>query len=145
VDQPVQRGQVIAIDTQQVIRIAGQGPCRNDRRLGGDQPCKVARLFRPVGGQLHLHESLDLQAQLQRIQLRGIGGDIAFAFKPLAPPPGLAGRQVQHLAQFLRGQMRVLLKRRQKAFVGLIQHMRIFRMIVDFCVILARKSKIISL
>jgi hypothetical protein len=71
---------------------------------------------------LHLHECLHAQPQpFGRHHGAGTGHD-ASLFQPLPPAARLAGREIEPLAQFLRGQLRVVLNRLQEASIGIVQN-----------------------
>lgn len=120
-DQPVQFRKVLTIDPQKVVGFAGQRPGADDFRLKPDQPGKGRGRVGAVAGHLHLHEGLHGKAQPRRVQPRRVGGDQPLGLKPLAAATGLAGRQVQFLPQFLRGQVGIALHQRQQALVGFVQ------------------------
>ena len=72
-----------------------------------DHAGKAGGLFGAMGAQMNLDEPLNMQPELQRVQPGGVPCDITLGLKPLTAATRLTGRQVQHLAQLLRRQMRV--------------------------------------
>ena len=104
VNNAVQIGQVGAPDPQQIIGLAGQCPCRDDLWASGDQAAETAGHFGRMAGHLHLHKSLHRKTQFGGVQPGGIANDKAFGFQPRSPSRRLTGRQVQQVAQLLRGQ-----------------------------------------
>ncbi len=88
--------------------------------------------------QMDLNKTLHLQTKFQRVQPGGIPGDVPFGLKPLAAASCLTGRQVQHFAQLVRGQVCVLLQGGKQSLVGRVQHVRKNPAFIDFCARFAR-------
>lgn len=122
VDERIQRLQIGAIDAQQVIGLSGHRPGRGDFRLAGHQPGEPLGLFGAVTAQMNLHKPLHRQPQPGGVKPGRIPLDIPFCLQPLPPPSGLAGGKVEHLAQFLRGEMGIFLKRCKQLGICWVQH-----------------------
>ncbi len=124
-DQRIERAKILAIDPQQIIRLSGQCPGRDDLWVARHGAGKFENPGRFMRGHLDLNKGLNIKPQSMRGKPRRIALDIALCLKPLAPAPGLRRGKVQRFAQLLGGQMGILLQGGQKARIYLINHMRV--------------------
>ena len=77
-DQSIQGGQVLAIDPQQIIRLSCQGPGACDLGVRLENTGEGLHLVWRMGGHLHLHEGLDIQAKRRGVQFGPVPVDEAF-------------------------------------------------------------------
>ncbi len=109
VDKVVKGRQICAIHTKQIIGIAGHCPCACYFWAAVNEAGKAGGVLWPMGAKVDLNEALYSQAQPVRVKPRDIALYIPIGFQPLLAAPDLTGGQVQHVAEFLRSQVCVLL------------------------------------
>ncbi len=113
--------QVLDVDVQQVVHVAGQGMAGDDFvpfLHAGDE---VLDAVGTVLLQLHPDEGLQAQAQRLRVQPGGVAGDHAGRFQPLDAAQAGRGRQVHPAGQLGVGGAAVLLQQGQQAQIGAVQ------------------------
>ena len=120
--QRVQLLQVVTVDPQQIVCLAGHGPGGGDLRPTGHKAGKAGGIVGPVAVQVNLHKTLHGKAKLPGVEAGHIALDEALGLQTLTPPPGLTGGEVEGLAKFLRSGLSVLLQMCEQFNVGGVKH-----------------------
>ena len=120
--QPVERVEIGAIDPQEVVGLARQGPGADDLGLRPESvrrsPLRLASVWVAMND---LDERLHAKAHALGVKHGARRAYDAAGFQPLTPTRGLAGREVEPLAKRLRGEGRVLLDQGEQATVGFFE------------------------
>ena len=120
VDQAIEGGKIAGPDPQEVVGLAGHGPCADDFWAGRGETCEGAAVLGAMCAKLNLHKGLDCEPKFFGREVGGVAGDVAFGLEALFAAADLAGGEMQRIGQFGGGGLSVALEAGKQAFVGLI-------------------------
>src|SRR5690606_9723306 len=113
--------QVLDVDVQQVVHVAGQGMAGHHLLPVLHMGDEAVDAGRAVLLQLHPDEGLQAQAQRARVQARAVAGDHPGGLQPLDPAQAGRGAEVHPRRQFGIGGAAFLLQQGQQAQVGAVE------------------------